>query len=149
MKLSYYTQEFRENISIAYPVVLGMLGHTLVGIVDNIMVGKLGATELAAASLANSFVFVAMSIGIGFSTAITPLVAEADGEKNSEKERTVFHQGLKMCGFLGLFLFLAIYFAKPLLHFMGQKPEVVALAKPFLDVVAFSLIPLIVFQGYK
>ncbi|ESU24128.1 multidrug resistance protein norM (Na(+)/drug antiporter) [Flavobacterium saliperosum S13] len=147
--MSAYTKEFSYNLKLAYPIILGMLGHTLVGIVDNIMVGKLGPTELAAASLANSFVFIAMSIGIGFSTAITPLVAEADGEKNVDKERTIFHHGLILCTFLGVFLFLAIYFSKPLIVYMGQPEAVVEMAKPFLDIVAFSLIPLIIFQGYK
>jgi len=149
MRLSAYTKEFSYNLKLAYPIILGMLGHTLVGIVDNIMVGKLGPTELAAASLANSFVFIAMSIGIGFSTAITPLIAEADGEKNVDKERTIFHHGLLLCTFLGVFLFLAIYFSKPLIVYMGQPEAVVEMAKPFLDIVAFSLIPLIIFQGYK
>ena len=59
-----------------------MVGHTLVGFVDNAMVGQLGTSELAAISLGNSFVFIAMSFGIGFSTAITPLVAESDAKKN-------------------------------------------------------------------
>lgn len=149
MKLSTYTREFRENIKLAYPIILGMLGHTLVGIVDNVMVGKLGATELAAVSLANSFVFIAMSLGIGFSTAITPLIAEADGENSLVKGRSVFHHGLVLSTILGLSLFGVIYLAKPLIAHMGQPKEVVDLAKPFLDLVAFSLIPLIIFQGYK
>lgn len=70
-----------------------MLGHTLIGIVDNIMVGKLGATELAAVSLGNSFIFIAMSLGIGFSTAITPLIAEADAEKDEKKYVPLFITG--------------------------------------------------------
>ena len=74
-----------------------MLGHTLIGIVDNIMVGKLGSTELAAVSLGNSLIFIAMSIGIGFSTAITPLVAEAASENNHNKIKMVFQQGLFLC----------------------------------------------------
>ena len=149
MTLATYTKEFSYNLQLAYPIILGMLGHTLVGIVDNVMVGKLGATELAAVSLANSFVFIAMSLGIGFSTAITPLAAEADGEQNIEKGRTVFHHGLYLCTFLGFFLFVLVLFAKQLLVFMGQPENVVELSKPYLDIVAFSLIPLIVFQGYK
>ena len=149
MKLSTYTREFKENINLAYPIILGMLGHTLVGIVDNVMVGKLGATELAAVSLANSFIFIAMSLGIGFSTAITPLIAEADGENSLVKGRSVFHHGLVLSTILGISLFLLIYFAKPLITHMGQPKEVVDLAKPFLDLVAFSLIPVILFQGYK
>ncbi|MFT5984504.1 MAG: MATE family multidrug resistance protein, partial [Ulvibacter sp.] len=77
MVLSNYTKEFKYNLKLASPIILGMLGHTFVSFVDNVMVGQLGAVELAAVSLGNSFVFVAMSLGIGFSTAITPLVAEA------------------------------------------------------------------------
>jgi len=147
--LATYTKEFAYNLRLAYPIILGMLGHTIVGIVDNVMVGKLGPVELAAASLANSFVFVAMSLGIGFSTAITPLAAEADGEQNIEKGRKVFHHGLYLCTFLGFFLFVLVFFAKQFIIFMGQPENVVELAKPYLDIVAFSLIPLIIFQGYK
>lgn len=149
MRLATYTREFKENIKLAYPIILGMLGHTLVGIVDNVMVGKLGPTELAAVSLANSFIFIAMSLGIGFSTAITPLIAEADGENSLVKGRSVFHHGLVLSTVLGLSLFGVIFLAKPLIAHMGQPKEVVDLAKPFLDLVAFSLIPLIIFQGYK
>ena len=82
MQLKNYTKEFQYNWQLAAPVILGMLGHTFVSFVDNIMVGQLGTAELAAVSLGNSFMFIAMSIGIGFSTAITPLIAEADSSKN-------------------------------------------------------------------
>lgn len=126
-----------------------MIGHTLVGIVDTIMVGKIGPTELAAVSLGNSFIFIAMSVGIGFSTAITPLVAEAHGKSNKEQGRLAFHHGLYLCTILGLALFGVIFFSKPLLPYMGQREDVVNLAKPYLDIVGFSLVPLIVFQAYK
>ena len=149
VNLAQYTKEFRYNLQLAYPVILGMIGHTLVGIVDNIMVGKIGPTELAAVSLGNSFVFIAMSLGIGFSTAITPLVAEAHGKANREEGRLAFHHGLYLCTILGLFLFGVIFFSKPLLSYMGQPEAVVQLAKPYLDIVGFSLVPLIIFQAYK
>ena len=146
---SNYTKEFKYNLKLAYPVILGMIGHTLVGIVDNIMVGKIGPTELAAVSLGNSFIFIAMSLGIGFSTAITPLVAEAHGKSNREEGRLAFHHGLYLCTILGLLLFGIVFFSKPLLSFMGQPEAVVSLAKPYLDIVGFSLVPLIMYQAYK
>lgn len=149
LNLSRYTKEFSYNIKLAYPVILGMLGHTLIGIVDNIMVGNLGSTELAAVSLGNSFIFIGMSIGIGFSTAITPIIAEADAEKNSSKIRTVFHHGLLLCTIIGVALFILIVLAKPIMYWMNQPEEVVALASPYIDWVAFSLIPVIIYQGYK
>lgn len=146
---SRYTKEFSHNLKLAYPVILGMLGHTLIGIVDNIMVGRLGITQLAAVSLANSMVFIAMSIGIGFSTAITPIIAEADAGKDSMRIRSAFHHGLILCSVLGLVLFTLVEFSKPLMVLLKQPKEVIALAMPYLDWVAFSLIPLIVYQGYK
>ncbi|RKR11331.1 MatE protein [Flavobacterium sp. 81] len=81
MNLKQCVKEFSYNLRVAYPIILGMFGHTLIGTVDNIMVGKLGSTELAAVSLGKSMVFIAMLLGIGFSTAITPIVAERDAEK--------------------------------------------------------------------
>ena len=149
MNLSVYTKEFKYNMQLAYPVIIGMLGHTLIGIVDNIMVGKLGSTELAAVSLGNSMIFVAMSLGIGFSTAITPIVAEADAEQDTSKIRSVFHHGLFLCVILGFSLFGLVVLAKPIMELLHQPKEVISLAKPFVDWVAFSLVPLIIYQGYK
>jgi MATE family multidrug resistance protein len=149
MSFSNYTKEFSYNFKLAYPIILGMLGHTLIGIVDNIMVGKLGATELAAVSLGNSFIFIAMSLGIGFSTAITPLIAEADSEKDEKKIRSTFHHGLLLCTILGVALFIIIVLAKPIMLLMHQPIEVVEMAYPYIDWVAFSLIPVIIYQGYK
>ncbi|UWY28302.1 MATE family efflux transporter [Flavobacterium sp. TR2] len=149
MNLKQYTKEFSYNLRLAYPVILGMVGHTLIGIVDNIMVGKIGSTELAAVSLGNSMIFIAMSLGIGFSTAITPIVAEGDAEKNDTKIRSAFHHGLFLCTILGLVLFTVIMFAKPIMELLQQPADVIVLAKPYLGWVAFSLIPLVMYQGYK
>lgn len=149
MILSNYTKEFKYNLNLAAPVMLGMLGHTFVSLVDNIMVGQMGATELAAVSLGNSFIFIAMSLGIGFSTAITPLVAEADTQDNFANGKSAFKHGLVLCTLLGVILFLVLLAAKPLMYVMDQPKEVVALAIPYLDLVGFSLIPLIVFQAFK
>lgn len=147
--LANYTKEFDYNFKLAAPVMLGMLGHTFVSLVDNIMVGQLGTAELAAVSLGNSFIFIAMSLGIGFSTAITPLVAEADSEDNFVNGKSSFKHGLFLCTILSLALFLMIILAKPLMYLMKQPEEVVVLAKPYLDLVAFSLVPLIIFQAFK
>ena len=151
MNLAIYTKEFRYNWKLAAPVMLGMLGHTFVSFVDNIMVGQLGTAELAAVSLGNSFLFIAMSIGIGFSTAITPLIAEADSSNNFLRAKSTFKHGLFLCLFLGVILFLLLFISKSLLYsnFLNQPKEVVSLAIPYLDLVAFSLIPLVIFQAFK
>lgn len=149
MNLKEYTQEFRYNIKLASPVVVGLIGHTMVQLIDNIMVGQLGTAELAAVSLGNSFVFIAMSLGLGFSTAITPLVAEADGQHDQKRNQKLFLNSLILCMVLGALLSIAVWFAKPLLYQMGQPEEVVVLAFPYLFWVSLSLFPLVTFQAFK
>ncbi len=146
---SDYTKEFSYNWRLATPVIMGMLGHTFVGLIDNLMVGQLGAAELAAVSLGNSFFFVAMSIGIGFSTAITPLVAEADSENNFARGKSAFKHGFVLCSLMAIVLFALMLLAKPLMYMMDQPQEVVVLALPYLDIIAISLVPLIIFQALK
>jgi MATE family multidrug resistance protein len=149
LQLAAYTREFKKNLHIAFPVMLGQLGHVMVGLVDNLMIGQLGAAPLAAVSLGNSLVFIALSLGIGFSFAITPLIAEADGASDVEKGRSYFHHGIMLCTINGILLFLLLLLAKPVLYHLDQPPEVVELAIPYLEIVAFSMIPLMIFQAFK
>lgn len=148
-KFSTYTREFRYNIKLAYPVMIGMLGHTFVQFVDNIMVGQLGTAELAAISLGNSFVFIGMSIGIGFSQAITPLIAEADGARKDKDISEIFEHSFLICIILGLVLFLLVFLNRNLLYSMNQPIEVVELASPYLFWVSFSLISIVTFQSFR
>ena len=147
--LHKYTSEFRYNLKLATPVILGMLGHTFVGLIDNIMVGQLGTAQLAAVSLGNSFIFIAIALGIGFSTAITPIVTEADAAEQTTQGCSAFKHGMWLCTILGAGLTLMIFIAKPLMYAMKQPVEVVELAMPYLNLVALSLFPLMIFQGLK
>jgi MATE family multidrug resistance protein len=147
--LQTYTKEFNRNLQLAWPIILGLLGHTVVGLVDNIMVGKLGTGPLAAVSLGNSFLFMGMSVILGFSTGITPLVAASDSTNNTKEGKSVLKNGLLLVTGLGVLLTLIIFFIRPLLYYMKQTEEVVKLAIPYLNIVALSLIPLAVFQAFK
>jgi len=129
--------------------MMGSLGHLLVGLIDDIMVGRLGPVQLAATSLGNSLVFIALSIGIGFSFAITPLIAESDGEGDKEKGRGVFQHGLILSTILGVAMFIMLLLIKPILYHLDQPEEVVVLAIPYFEIVAMSMIPLMIFQGFK
>ena len=147
--ISIYTREFKYNLKLAYPVMIGMLGHTFVQFIDNVMVGQLGTAELAAISLGNSFVFIAMSIGIGFSQAITPLIAEADGAKKDNDISRIFEHSFLICLILGLILFTVVFLNRNLLYHMNQPIEVVKLASPYLFWVSFSLISIVTFQSFR
>ncbi len=149
MNLSIYIKEFKYNLKLAYPIIIGMVGHTLVAFIDNVMVGKLGTSQLAAISLGNSFIFLAMSFGIGFSTAITPLIAESNAKNNIKNIKTILSNGIIICFILGITLSLIVLLSKPLIYSLGQPDNVVQLAFPYITWVAISLFPLVLFQSFK
>jgi MATE family multidrug resistance protein len=149
MILTQYTSEFKRNMTIALPIMAGQVAHLLVALADNIMVGKLGAAQLAAVSLGNTFIFIALSIGLGLSFAITPLVAEADGNNNQEVAKAAFHNGFIMCAASGVLLVFILFLAEPILYRLDQPIEVVRLAIPYMRIVGISLIPLMIFQAMK
>jgi len=149
LNLSIYIKEFKYNLKLAYPIIIGMVGHTLVAFIDNVMVGKLGTSQLAAISLGNSFIFLAMSFGIGFSTAITPLIAESNAKNNIKNIKTILSNGIIICFILGITLSLIVLLSKPLIYSLGQPDNVVQLAFPYITWVAISLFPLVLFQSFK
>lgn len=144
-----YTTHFKKNFTLAYPVMLSQLGHVLVGVADNIMVGKLGAVPLAASSLANAVFFLLLTFGIGVSYAITPLVAAADGADNRSTIAQVLKHGLLINITTGVILFAIVIFGGNALQFMNQPEDVVALAIPYLAVITFSIIPFMLFQTFR
>lgn len=149
MNLRKYTKEFNYNIKLATPIILGMLGHIVVGFVDTMMVGKLGTTELAAVSLGNSIIFLAMSFGLGFCNAITPLAAECDSSNNRESGKSVLKHGIILSGGLSVFLVGILMFSKDIMIMTGQQQNVISLALPYIRLVAISLLPVLIFQSFK
>ena len=144
-----YTREFKYNFRLAWPVMVGYLGQVLVGLADNIMVGKLGPVALATISLANSTIFFVMSFGIGFSSAITPLVSEALGLNDKNRLHKIFYNGLIANTLTGIVMVAIIYAVIPLLPHAKQPPEVVALAVPYIRWVGFSVLLVMIFQAMK
>ena len=114
--MKQYINEFGYNLRLALPIILSMLGHTLVGVIDTAMVGKVGTLELAAASLGNSYVFLLMSFGIGFSTVITTLTAESVKKHNTAETKSILTHGLLINTLLGVIIFAGVLTKNKIIH---------------------------------
>ena len=147
--LDRYRPHVTQSWHLAYPVMLSQLSHVMVGVTDSIMVGHVGATSLAASSLANVIFNLLMLFGIGVSYAITPLVATAEGEGDTHKISDTLRHGLMIAFINGLFLIGVVLLCRPLLYHIDQPEEVVNLAIPYLSVLAFSLLPVLIFQSCR
>ncbi|HOO11023.1 MAG TPA: MATE family efflux transporter, partial [Cyclobacteriaceae bacterium] len=147
--LDRYRPHVRQSWRLAYPVMLSQLSHVMVGVTDSIMVGHVGATSLAASSLANVIFNILMLFGIGVSYAITPLVATAHGDNDTDKINDTLRHGLMIALVNGVVLIVLVLLCRPLLYYIDQPEEVVQLAIPYLSILAFSLLPLLVFQSFR
>lgn len=129
--------------------MLSHLGQVTVQVADSMMVGHLGKEPLAAASFANSIFVVFLVMGIGMSYAITPQAAQADGEKNIPKLTEILKHGVLINFLFGLFLVLILISGEDLLWHFNQPEIVVELALPYLNIIAFSIIPFMIYQAFR
>jgi len=143
------TLHIKNTLRLSYPVIIGQLGFIMMGVVDSLMVGNIGATPLAAASLANSLFLVILVIGIGISYAITPLVAIAVGANKFSDCGVIFRQALIVDMVFGILLMLFVFVCSGFLIYLNQPPEVVKLATSYLNILGFSILPVMLFQTYK
>ncbi len=121
----------------------------MMSVVDNAMVGRLGATPLAAAALANNVFFLILVVGLGISYAVTPLVAIAVGNSEKREEGELFKHSFLINVITSIILLVIVLVASNGLKFLKQSPEVVEYAESYFRILAYSSIPLMFFQSYK
>jgi MATE family multidrug resistance protein len=146
-----YKSHYRDNLTLAIPVVISQLGHTLVQTSDTIIVGHFaGTVPLAAVSLANSVFIITLIIGIGISYGITPLIAQHNGRENYPECGQLLSNSLFINVIAGIILFsLTLLASIFLLDHLHQTPPVVKQAKPFLFLLGLSIIPMLIFNTFK
>ena len=140
---------YKQNINIAFPIMLSLAGQAIVQMADNIMVGQLGAPELAAVSLAGAIIMNTMVVGMGIATGLTPLVGQAHALDDKERIAGFFQNSLLLNTTVSLILTLFLFMLMPYLSMMGQPAEVVELCKGYYILTSFSVIPFILFMTFK
>ena len=72
---------FKHIFILAIPVIISNISRVLMGLIDTIMVGHLGASAIAAVGMASMVTWAAMSIGIAFRTGTQTVVSRRLGQK--------------------------------------------------------------------
>jgi len=146
-----YKPYYKENLHLALPIVGSQLGHTLVHMADSIIVGHFTDTvQLAAVSLVNSIFMLILVIGLGISYGITPLIAQENGRNNYNECGKLLSTSLIINICVGIILYILVHFGVLLIiDHLDQTPAVVGYAKPYLNLLSISIIPLLIFQTFK
>ncbi len=146
-----YKPYYSDNLRLAIPIVVSQLGHTLVLLADSVIVGHFAGTDqLAAVSLVNSLFMLILVIGIGIAYGLTPLIARENGSKNHTECGKLLSNSLILNVVTGIILYIMVNYGTLLvIDHIGQSPEVVVYAKPYLHYLGLSIIPLMIFQTFK
>lgn len=133
--------ESKLSLKLAIPLMIGQLSQMLMGVVDTLMVGHLGVTELAALTFANSLFYVPFVFGIGVLTAVSVLSSNARGAMDPKAARASCREGLYLGAGLGLALFILCGLISLQLDWFGQPAEVTAATGTFYRIIMFSTVP--------
>ena len=141
--------QWRENIPLALPVIVGQIGHIAASVADSMMVGALGTIPLAAVSLASSIASVPLAFGIGMGYGLTPMVAHAMGQARPFKAVRLLKNGTVVNAFTSAFMFLFALVLFWGVRFTGQEPAVVEEATMYLWIIMASYLPFMLFMSAK
>lgn len=147
--LRLWRHEVRPTLALALPIMAGMVSQTLMGLLDTIMVGRVGVVPLAAASFVIAVGHLPLVFGLGSLSCIAVLTSQAYGARKPAEAGEVLRHGLVMSVAMGLLAMLSMFALHPFLDRLGQPPEVVAAAGNFLLIFGVSLLPALIAHGGK
>jgi MATE family multidrug resistance protein len=141
--------EASQTIRLAVPIIIGELAQMALHIIDTAMVGAISYQQLAAAALVMSAMNIPFVFGIGMTISVSQMVSMAHGRKDLGAVSHYLFNGFLLCTITSLLISLGLVFGKNLLYYMGQDPEVVRLAVPFMELMGYSIIPMLLFMTLK
>ena len=136
-------------IVLAVPVVLSELGWMAQGVVDNIMVGRLGPEAIGAVSLGNAVYYTPCLFGMGLLLGLDTLVSQAYGRDDHDECHRWLAQGVHLACMVTPPLMLLVW---ALSHFFGRfgvTPTVASPASSYLLILGWSTLPLLLYGAAR
>jgi MATE family multidrug resistance protein len=133
--------ESRLTLKLALPLMIGQLSQMLLGVADTLMIGRLGVTELAALTFANSLFHVPFVFGIGVLTAVSVFTSNSRGAGDASGARGSCRHGVYLATVLGLALFALSWLVSMRLGLFGQPSEVSERTTVYFRILMASMVP--------
>ena len=142
-------RELRAVLGLAAPVILAEIGWMAMGIVDALMVGPLGPAAIGATGMSGNL-FIAVAIfGMGLMLGLDTLVSRATGAGDRAEGVRWLGHGLWLALVTSPVLLAVSYGVFATIGRWGINPDVLALARPFLNTLALGLPPLLVYAACR
>ncbi len=142
-----WRHELRVTVALAWPLILSNLTMALIGATDVLMLGWLGARELAAATLGFNLAMSAAIFCMGLITASAPMMATEIGRRgNSVRDvRRTFRQAMWAATAVILPFWIILWNTETILLAFGQQPDLAAMAGTYISAYMWSILPFLFF----
>jgi multidrug resistance protein, MATE family len=121
-------REIEQVARLSAPVALAQLGLMMIGVVDTLMLSRVGVTALAAGALGNAWQWTFLSLGLGLVMGIDPLISQAHGRGDGPAAALALQRGIVLALVASVPLMLLVAHSERGLLALGQDPAVAALA---------------------
>jgi MATE family multidrug resistance protein len=136
-----WSAHFRATLALGIPLIGAQLAQLGINTTDVMIVGRLGAEQLAAMVLSAQFLFTILVFGSGFAIAVIPMVAQAYGRGDVATVRRSLRMGLWVVIVFWVIMLPAFFNSESILLAAGQKPEVARLAHGYIMIGQFAVLP--------
>ncbi len=143
--------EFRATLTLGWPLVLTNLAQIALTTTDVIVLGRVGASALAAGTLGVNLYFAILIFGIGVVTATSPMMAEAFGRKLHmvRDVRRTFRQGIWASVLIAVPSWLLLWHTEAILLRFDQEPQLAADAQLFVRALQWGMLPTLGFIALR
>jgi MATE family multidrug resistance protein len=146
---SEWRAELSAMVALAIPVVLSELGWMAQGVVDTIMVGKLGPAAIGAVALGNAVFYTPSLFGFGILLGLDTLVAQAYGRKDYDGCHRWLAQGVYLALALAPVIMAVLALASYGYARVGIGAEVAIPAGSYLRILDWSTLPLLIYGASR
>lgn len=140
--------ELRATLALAWPLILANLTQQAIQATDVLLMGRLGASQLAAATLALNLTFTFNLLMLGLVIASSPMMATALGQRSNAVRdvQGTFRAGLWLiAGMLPLY-WLALWHVGDLMRLFGESDDLASQGQTFLRAYMWCTAPWLLFQ---
>lgn len=142
-------EEGRTLVRLSLPVVAAQLGTMSMGIVDTAMLGRVDVDSLAAASLANAWVYFTLISCNGVLMGMDPIVSHAHGRGDGRTAGIVLQRGLVLAGLLSVLVTVLWTLTGPVFAALRQAPHLVEAADRYVTVQIPSIVFFLAFTALR
>jgi len=139
----------QKTLKLAFPIILGEVAQMSLGIIDTAMVGAVSYQQLAAAALVMSVINIPYVFGIGITISVSQMVSMANGRRDGKLVSHYLFNGFWLCAISAVIISLVIELSKNILFHLHQDEIVARLALPYLQIMGWSVIPMLLFLALK